>query len=139
MPNKTSNAGPPPARQARPSVLVVEDDRDVAMTINDVVEERGYRAICVENGREALSVLEGEQPALMLVDLFMPVMNGVEFLKIVKKSPKLASIPRVIMTGANDPMIGVKEDVTVLYKPVDFDALARLLQKYCEPAAARSS
>jgi CheY-like chemotaxis protein len=139
MADKAPSAGPTPAKKARPSVLVVEDDRDVAMTINDVVEERGYRAICVENGREALSVLEREQPALMLVDLFMPVMNGAEFLKVVKKSPKLASIPRVIMTGANDPMIGIKEDVTVLYKPVDFDALARLLQKYCEPAAARSS
>ncbi len=138
MADKAPSVGPSPARKTRPSVLVVEDDRDVAMTINDVVEERGYRAICVENGREALSVLEGEQPALMLVDLFMPVMNGAEFLKIVKKSPRLASIPRVIMTGANDPMIGVKEDVTVLYKPVDFEALARLLQKYCEPAATRS-
>ena len=113
---------------------MIEDDQDVAACINDVVEERGYRAICVANGREALSVLEAERPALMLVDLFMPVMNGVEFLKVIKTTPKLATIPRVIMTAANDPMIGVKEDVTVLYKPVDFDALTRLLQKYCEPA-----
>ena len=36
---------------APPAVLVIEDDQDVAMTINDVVEERGYRAICVPNGR----------------------------------------------------------------------------------------
>ena len=41
-----------------PAVLVIEDDQDVAMTINDVVEERGYRAICVPNGKAALSVLE---------------------------------------------------------------------------------
>ena len=39
------------------------------------------------------------------------------------------------MTAANDQMIGVKEDVSVLYKPVDFDALKRLLQKYCGRAA----
>ena len=58
------------------------------MTINDVVEERGYRAICVPNGKVALSVLERELPALMLVDLFMPVMNGAEFLKVVKKNPQ---------------------------------------------------
>ena len=116
---------------APPAVLVIEDDQDVAMTINDVVEERGYRAICVPNGKAALSVLEREHPALMLVDLFMPVMNGAEFLKVVKRTPSLASIPRVIMTAANDPMIGIKEDVTVLYKPVDFDALTRLLQTYC--------
>src|SRR6185369_14542531 len=123
---------------ALPAVLVIEDDQDVAMTINDVVEERGYRAICVPNGKAALSVLEREHPALMLVDMFMPVMNGAEFLKVVKQTPKLASIPRVIMTAANDPMIGIREDVTVLYKPVDFDALNRLLVRYCEPPQAQT-
>jgi CheY-like chemotaxis protein len=119
--------------------LVLEDDEDVASSINDMVEERGYRAICVANGREALTVLEDERPALMLVDLFMPVMNGAEFLKVIKGSPLLADIPRVIVTAANDPMISVKEDVTVLYKPVDIDALDRLLQKYCEPGRPRLS
>jgi len=134
MATKPSSAGPGPTSTLRPAVLIVEDDHDVALTINDVVEDSGYRAICASNGREALLLLEDEVPALMLIDLFMPVMNGVELLKVIKKSPKLASIPRVIMTAANDQMIGVREDVTVLYKPVDFDALTRLLQRYCEPA-----
>jgi two-component system, response regulator, stage 0 sporulation protein F len=132
---KSSSAGPGPTPTPRPAVLIVEDDRDVALTINDVVEDSGYRALCAANGREALLLLEDEVPALMLIDLFMPVMNGVELLKVIKKSPKLAVIPRVIMTAANDQMIGVREDVTVLYKPVDFDALTQLLQRYCEPAA----
>src|SRR5262249_2568607 len=123
---------------ALPAVLVIEDDQDVAMTINDVVEERGYRAICVPNGKAALSVLEREHPARWFVDLSMPVMNGPDFLKIVKRTPKRAAIPRVIMTAANDPMIGIKEDVTVLYKPVDFDALTRLLQMYCGAHAAHA-
>ena len=129
-----SSGGPGPTPSRRPAVLIVEDDRDVALTINDVVEDSGYRALCAGNGREALSLLEGEEPALMLIDLFMPIMNGVELLKVIKKSPKLSSIPRVIMTAANDQMIGVREDVTVLYKPVDFDALTRLLHRYCEPS-----
>jgi CheY-like chemotaxis protein len=117
---------------ARNSVLVLEDDRDVAQTISELIEDQGYRAICVDNGREALAVLEHERPCLMLVDVFMPVMNGIEFLRVVKARPSLADIPRVIMTAANDQMIGVKEDVSVLYKPVDFDALKRLLEKYCQ-------
>jgi len=134
MATKPSSAGPGPTSTLRPVVLIVEDDHDVALTINDVVEDSGYRAICASNGREALLVLEDEVPALMLIDLFMPVMNGVELLKVIKKTPRLASIPRVIMTAANDQMIGVREDVTVLYKPVDFDALTQLLRRHCEPA-----
>jgi CheY-like chemotaxis protein len=118
------------------SVLILEDDRDVAQTLKDVIEEQGYRAVCVGNGREALAFLEEEQACFMLIDVFMPIMNGVEFLKVVKSNPRLAKIPRVIMTAANDRMIGVKEDVSVLYKPVDFDGLKRLLQKYCDPVIA---
>jgi CheY-like chemotaxis protein len=134
------NNGQPPERSAeqRPAVLIVEDDRDVAATITDVVEERGYRAIRAENGREALARLEHDTPALMLIDIFMPIMNGVELLKVIKKSPKLSSIPRVLMTATNDQMIGVREDVTVLYKPVDFDALTQLLHRYCDPASRAS-
>ncbi len=118
-------------------VLIVDDDLDVVETIKDVVEQQGCRAAVAGNGREALAVLDRERPSLILVDLFMPVMNGVELLKAIKKSPKLASIPRVIMTGANDGMIGVREDVSVLYKPVNLDALIRILQTNCRPASTR--
>jgi CheY-like chemotaxis protein len=130
---KVLTGGKASTKAAVSSVLIVEDDKDVAQIIKDVVEAQGYRAVAVTNGRDALGVLEAERPALMLVDLFMPVMTGVELLKIVKRSPQLAGIPRVIMTAANDQMIGVREDVPVLYKPVDFEALTRLLQQYCGP------
>jgi CheY-like chemotaxis protein len=112
---------------------VLEDDKDVSQTIGELIEDQGYRAICVDNGREALAVLEHERPCLMLIDVFMPIMNGVEFLRAVKGKASLADIPRVLMTAANDRMIGVKEDVSVLYKPVDFEALKRILEKYCHP------
>jgi CheY-like chemotaxis protein len=127
-----SPTGRAPVAARRRSVLVVEDDADVALTIKELIEDQGCRALCAGNGREALAVLEEERPCLMLIDVFMPIMNGVEFLKVVKSNHALADIPRVIMTAANDRMIGVKEDVSVLYKPVDFDALRRLLQKYCD-------
>jgi CheY-like chemotaxis protein len=118
---------------AEHTVLVLDDDRDVSEMVTDLIEEQGYRAICAGNGREALAVLERERPCLMLIDVFMPVMNGVEFLRAIKNNAALAGIPRVIMTAANDQMIGVKEDVSVLYKPVDFESLKRILHKYCAP------
>ena len=123
--------------QERPTVLVVDDDHDFAMAVNELVEGRGCRPISAGNGSEALSVLQAERPTLMLVDLFMPVMNGAEFLKVVKQSPALAGIPRILMTATNDPTISIREDVTVLYKPLDVDLLNGLLDRYCEPAGAR--
>jgi CheY-like chemotaxis protein len=119
------------------TVLVLDDDSDVSEMVKELVEEQGFRAICAGNGREALALLERERPCLMLIDVFMPVMNGVEFLRAIKSNAALCDIPRVIMTAANDQMIGVKEDVSVLYKPVDFESLKRILQKYCAPTPTR--
>lgn len=117
-------------RPPRPSLLVVEDDPNVAAPIAEIAEQAGFRVCRAGNGREALEILETEEPALMLVDLFMPVMSGVELLKAIKASPRLAKIPRVIMTGTNDPMIRVREDVAVLYKPIDLESLSATLEKH---------
>jgi CheY-like chemotaxis protein len=137
-PKVTSGGGAAATKAPVVSVLIVEDDQDTANLIKDLVEGQGYRAMTAVDGRGALAILEEERPSLMLIDLFMPVMTGAELLKIIKSNPTLAAIPRVIMTAANDQMIGVREDVPVLYKPVDFEVLTRLLHRYCEPALARS-
>jgi CheY-like chemotaxis protein len=113
-----------------PSLLVVEDDVDMATTLAEIAMQEGFHVVCAGNGREALEILESTQPTLMLVDLFMPVMGGAEFLRRVKATPRLADIPRIIVTAANDPMIPVREDAMVLYKPLDLNALTSLLQKY---------
>jgi CheY-like chemotaxis protein len=121
-----------------PWVLVVEDDEGVGEAITDAVSTAGSRPVWARNGREALAALERGAPSLMLVDMFMPVMNGAEFLGIVRRSPQWARIPRFVMTGANDPMIAVKQDAALLFKPVDLDALVRLVRRYASGAPARA-
>ena len=59
-----------------PCLLVVEDDIDVATTIEEIGKEEGFRVVCAGNGKAALEILASTQPTLMLVDLFMPVMGG---------------------------------------------------------------
>ena len=113
-------------------MLIVEDDSDVALSISEVVSALGYRTIMARNGREAISALDDDVPAVMLVDMLMPHMSGSEFLGLVRRSSKWSRIPRVIITGTNDPMISIREDAPVLFKPVDFGALASVVQAYCE-------
>src|SRR5260221_10261293 len=84
----------PAACPAERTVLVLDDDRDMAQVIKELVEEQGHRAICAGDGREALALLDKERPCLMLIDVFMPVMNGVEFLRAIKRNTRLATIPR---------------------------------------------
>jgi two-component system cell cycle response regulator DivK len=126
-----------PARQATPAVLIVEDDPIVADAAADAIGAAGYRAIQARDGWQALEALAQERPALLLVDLFLPGMSGTEFLRFVKINPSWSHIPRVIMTGANDPMIGIREDAAVFYKPLDLDSLIEVVKRYVDRARPR--
>ena len=88
---------PVPAVRRR-SVLVLDDDRDVAQTIKDVIEDQGYRAICVGNGREALAILEQHPVQFVFTDLAMPVMTGTELLREMQARDQWRGIVRVVIT-----------------------------------------
>jgi two-component system cell cycle response regulator DivK len=123
---------PPPGRRAKPTVLIVEDDEDLACAVGDALIDAGYAVVSAREGRQALTALELERPDLMLVDIFMPGMNGSELLRIVRSSPEWCRIPRIVMTGANDPIIGIRSDAAVIYKPLDLDALLALVARCCD-------
>jgi CheY-like chemotaxis protein len=113
----------------KPVVLVVDDDVDVRDALRDLLNDAGYRSVCKADGHQALKYLRKYgPPAAVLLDLFMPTMNGWEFMDRLKAAPKLASVP-VIMVTANQPHWGypVRESM-VLRKPVDPDRLLDLLR-----------
>ena len=83
-----------------PMVLVVEDDPDVAEAMLDVLMEDGYQVAHATNGREALDLLHTEpEPALILLDLMMPEMDGAQFRDAQLRDPRLAHIPVVILSA----------------------------------------
>jgi two-component system, sensor histidine kinase len=118
---------PTPQRPAG-TVLLVDDDSDLAKSLRELIRALGYRAVYARNGREAVSALRHDRPDLMLVDLCMPVMDGSELLELVRRSPEWSGIPIAIMTGTKDPTIVPKEGAPVFYKPIDLDTLVRFLR-----------
>jgi DNA-binding response OmpR family regulator len=121
----------PLSRGRRAAVLIVEDDSEVATSMSEAIGALGYRTIRARDGREAVLALLEESPAVMLVDR-----TGSDFLGFVKRSTRWSRIPRVIVTGTNDPMISIREDAPVLFKPVDFGTLAQVVRTYYEQGAA---
>lgn len=118
-------------------ILVVEDNAEVRSTIAQTLEFEDYTVYTAEDGRQALEQLKQVTPDLILSDINMPHLNGVEFYKQVRKNPRLTSVPFIFLT-ANDARheiqagreLGVED---YLVKPVDLDALlgiinARLLR-----------
>jgi CheY-like chemotaxis protein len=114
------------------SVLIVDDDPDIAETIAFMLEDRGYRAQTAANGREALQRLhEGPPPSLILLDLTMPVMDGRQFRRAQLAEAQLASIPVVVLTADASAAREAGVDAAGwLVKPVALDTLLDTVVRY---------
>jgi len=114
-------------------VLVVEDDPDIRQAIAELLEDDGYECILAEHGLDALETLRRRTPSLVLTDLLMPVMDGVELIARVRADTRWSHLPIVVMTAAGDRIIGVELDslnVPVLRKPVDVVNLAQVISRH---------
>lgn len=118
---------------ARPTVLVVDDDRDIRESLCEVLEQEGYRVVSAGNGLEALGYLESarELPALILLDLMMPVMNGFQFRIAQKKNLAWSGIPVIVVTAtsrAETVSTMDMEGVGFLRKPIELRTLLALIE-----------
>lgn len=79
--------------------MVVDDDPDIMDLVKKIVERSGYMAECVSSGEEVFKRLEGQKPDLILLDVVMPRMDGLEVLTRLKSQPNTSSIPVILLTG----------------------------------------
>jgi CheY-like chemotaxis protein len=105
-------------------VLVIEDDADMRGLLVLVLEEQGYQLLAASDGREGLELLRDAKPDLILLDMKMPVMDGVEFARHYRAQNEHPA-PIVVMTAADDPRRRAEEigAAAWLGKPVDLDVL----------------
>ncbi|MTW12650.1 response regulator [Pseudoduganella eburnea] len=110
-------------------ILLVEDDQVDVMTILRALKEVhvGNRVVATENGEAALEYLRepgSELPCIILLDLNMPIMNGIEFLQNIKQDPELRRIPVVVLTTSEEQQDKMRSfDLGVagyMTKPVDY-------------------
>ncbi len=133
---ETEPAGAAAEARGRP-VLLVEDDVDILEMARELLEQKGHRVVTAGNGEEALRCLERiERPCVILLDLFMPVMNGVEFLRVLRseRDPRLAQLPVVVVSAA----VGTTADEAsrmadgFLRKPVPVASFLDTVSRYCD-------
>ncbi|MGA8643796.1 response regulator [Candidatus Binatus sp.] len=113
-----------------PDILVVEDDEDAREALVALLQMKGYHAVPAGNGREALDYLDqASAPELIILDLWMPVMDGWQFRAEQARNPRLAHIPVIVVTALSDRAdIDANE---VIIKPVDVDRLLTKVDQYC--------
>jgi len=120
--------------QAEPqTVLLVEDTEDNRFMMRRLLEMTGYRVIEAINGEEAVRLAQAESPNLILMDLSLPVIDGLAATRLIRKLPNFASTP-IVAVSAHDTSDFQSEAIeagcnTYVTKPIDFTELEELIAK----------
>jgi CheY-like chemotaxis protein len=115
------------------SILIVEDDPAIGAVMAEMLQEEGYRTLLAANGADALAVLDQTRACVILLDLMMPVMNGMGFRAIQRATPHLASIPVVVLSASPVPAAtaAMLDAAAYLRKPVKLEQLLATVEQWC--------
>lgn len=125
---------------ANPTILVVDDEATLRKLMQFHLRPHGYNVITASNGVEAMEVIKTELPALAIIDVMMPEMNGYELTRQLRKNPRTASIPIILLTALSN----VQEKVEgfqagaddFLIKPAELPELLMRVEALLRRAAA---
>lgn len=119
------------------TILVIDDDISVHDRMQHVLSRERFHVIAATSGQEGLRLAREYAPAVILLDVRMPNLNGWEVLSRLKSDSELAGIPVIMVTIDDDQSLGCALGaVDYLLKPVDYDRLLTLLQPYRNSSAA---
>ncbi len=110
---------------ARPLVMIVDDDCEIQALLREALGSDRFEVVCCSDGAEALRLLEEQRPALLLVDLMMPVMNGWELVAELQRDPALREVPILVLTAAGTHWGYPVPNERVVQKPFELDELLR--------------
>ena len=116
----------------RPTVFIVEDDADTREMLEQFLELEGYHVETAINGRQALERLSGGlQASVIVLDLMMPVMDGLQFRREQVRRAEFASIPVIVVSAAGPERLQRIEADAHLAKPIDLEQLLEQINVWC--------
>src|ERR1041385_773391 len=118
-------------KSEQPTVLLVEDTEDNRFMMRRLLEMAGYRVVEAMNGEEAVTLAKSERPHLILMDLSLPVIDGLAATRLIRKLPHCGSTP-IIAVSAHDTSDFQSEAIeagcnSYVTKPIDFNDLEDLI------------
>lgn len=113
-------------------VLVVDDNDDIREMLAVLLDMQGYKVVVAADGEEAVSVASREEPDVILMDVMMPKLDGLEAARRITQNPRLINVPIIGLSAFSDPLVENGQENTFswrayLRKPIDVDELEHLL------------
>jgi len=116
------------------TIMIVDDDNSLRMLMSATLEGKKFRVVQARNGKEAIMVSQMEKPDLIILDLMMPELSGMEALKTMKNTEMTTKIPVIILTAKHKPEDKVKALEMganhFLYKPFSPQELLDLVDHF---------
>jgi twitching motility two-component system response regulator PilG len=133
---QTPPTGEQPPVPARGVVLAVDDSLIIRRAVATTLEREGFRVVSAEDGMKALSLLNEVSPDVILLDIAMPMMDGYEVCKLVRKNAAFKHVPVVMLSGKDGFFDKVKGKLAgsteYLTKPFEPEKLIKTVDKHCQ-------
>ncbi len=118
-----------------PLVACIDDSPQICQIMKVILEREGYQFVAIRDSLRAVSILLNQKPALIFLDLVMPVANGYEVCAQIRRVSALKKTPVVILTGNDGVVDRIRANMVgatdFLSKPIDDKKVIKLLQQYC--------
>jgi len=116
-------------------ILVADDEEQNRLLLKLILEKEGYNVVEAYNGKEAVNKVIQETPDLIVMDVMMPEMTGIEASKILKQKNKTKNIPIIILSALderNEDINNIKNLVNdIIFKPIDIKKFISKVKKLC--------
>jgi CheY-like chemotaxis protein len=115
------------------TVMIIEDEEDAAELFAEMMRVSGYRVVKTSKSAPAIEMMTAEKPDVILLDIMMPEISGLDILRQMRRDPALANIPVVVVTAKGMPA-DIKNGMeagasTYLTKPVGFLDLKEAVER----------
>ena len=117
-----------------PTICVVDDEPEIRAELGSWLEDYGYKVISSSGGDEALQTIAERLPALVVLDIIMPQMDGLEILARLKADPRTSSIPVIMLTAKKESATIIKAQglraADYFMKPFVTDELLKSIERH---------
>jgi DNA-binding response OmpR family regulator len=127
----------PAAAPARPRVLVIDDEPSIRKIIRLKLTQNGYDPVEARDGEDAWEKLDTVKPAMLILDIMMPKLDGIALLRRIRDSERWRGLPVIVLTAVRD--VGDQQGaqalgaVAVLQKPFVFAEILEVVRKHAPP------
>lgn len=124
------------------NILVVDDDASTRTLLELILSSGGHEVTLLNDGREALAYLKTNTPELIVIDVNMPVLDGIEVCSRIKKLPRFKNIPVIVLTSMNDTETRTRalnaKASEIIYKPLTGKNFLQTIQSFLQAPPAET-